>query len=399
LPRDFARHFIVNSHLAKLHITSLSALLLEILLVVGFRSARIRSLRSTTLRLAYARRNVADRRPLGAILFFRCRELRVRPGLRPSGSRIWVELKEENMIPDYQTCMLPLLKFTADEKVHSLLEAVEYIAKQFKLNEAEMNELLPSGTQTIINNRVGWARTYLKKAGLLEDPKRARFQITQRGLDLLKEKPEKINIKYLERYEEFIAFRLKKGNQNEKIKTIEVDKEDHVTPEESIEFGYKKINESISEEIIAKIKECSPEFFEKLVVELLVKMGYGGTLKEAGQVLGKSGDGGIDGIIKEDKLGLDVIYIQAKRWENVVGRPEIQKFAGALLGQKAKKGIFITTSWFTADAMDFAKNIDNKIVLIDGELLTDLMIENDLGVNTYKTYNLKRIDSDYFVDE
>ncbi|HAX18209.1 MAG TPA: restriction endonuclease [Actinobacteria bacterium] len=303
------------------------------------------------------------------------------------------------MIPNYQSCMLPLLKFASDEKIHTLPEAVAYIASLFNLTEEEKKQMLPSGTQTIIFNRVGWAKTYLKKAGLLEDPKRATFKITKRGLELLKENLPEINTKFLNRYEEFVAFKTKKNEKNKTENVLNEENESNITPEEAIEFGYQKLKESVSEDIISKIKECSSGFFERLVVELLVKMGYGGTLKEAGQVLGKSGDGGIDGIIKEDKLGLDVIYIQAKRWENVVGRPEIQKFAGALLGQKAKKGIFITTSWFTSDALDFVRNLDSKIVLIDGEMLTELMIEFNLGVSTYKSYELKKIDSDYFVEE
>jgi restriction system protein len=303
------------------------------------------------------------------------------------------------MIPDYQACMLPLLKFASDDKTHTLPEAVTHIAKLFQLTEEEKQQMLPSGLQAVIFNRVGWARTYLKKAGLLEDPKRATFKITNRGLDLLKENLPEISTKYLNRYEEFVAFRNKRTEKSHVGNVLNEENDSNITPEESIEFGFQKLKESVSEDIITKIKECSPSFFERLVVELLVKMGYGGTLKEAGQVLGKSGDGGIDGIIKEDKLGLDVIYIQAKRWENVVGRPEIQKFAGALLGQKAKKGIFITTSWFTNDALDFVKNLDSKIVLIDGEMLTDLMIEFNLGVSTYKSYELKKIDSDYFVEE
>lgn len=303
------------------------------------------------------------------------------------------------MIPDYQSCMLPLLKFASDDKIHTLPEAVASIAKTFNLNEEEKQQMLPSGLQAVIFNRVGWARTYLKKAGLLEDPKRATFRITKRGLDLLSEHPSEINTKYLNRYEEFVAFRNKKNDKSNNNNVISEENESNVTPEESIEFGFQKLKDSVSEDLINKIKECSPGFFEKLVVELLVKMGYGGTLKEAGKVLGKSGDEGIDGIIKEDKLGLDVIYIQAKRWENVVGRPEIQKFAGALLGQKAKKGIFMTTSWFTNEALDFVRNLDSKIVLIDGEMLTDLMIEFNLGVSTYKSYELKKIDSDYFVEE
>jgi restriction system protein len=295
--------------------------------------------------------------------------------------------------------MLPLLQFCSDKQIHKLSEAVDFISKKFNLTEDEKVQMLPSGLQAIIVNRVGWAKTYMKKALLIEDPKRATFQITQRGLDLLSEKPKEINTKYLERYEEFVAFRKRKNDHEQTKDNSITENGSNITPEESIEFGFSKLKESISEEIISRIKECSPAFFERLVVELLVKMGYGGTLQEAGKVVGKSGDGGIDGIIKEDKLGLDVIYIQAKRWENVVGRPEIQKFAGALLGQKAKKGIFITTSWYSNDALDFVKNLDSKIVLIDGEMLTELMIEYNLGVSTYKSFELKRIDSDYFEEE
>lgn len=301
------------------------------------------------------------------------------------------------MIPDYQACMLPLLRFVADGKEHNIKEVIEHFYGIFNLSEEEKSRMLPSGLQSVIMNRAGWARTYLKKAGLIEQPRRAYFKITKRGIDLLSEKIEEINIKVLDRYDEFKEFRNKKSfeNEEEKIDVIE----DTKTPEESIENGFVRLNESISEEIINKVKECSPAFFEKLVIDLFIKMGYGGTIKDAGQVLGKSGDGGIDGIIKEDKLGLDVIYIQAKRWENVVGRPEIQKFAGALLGQKAKKGIFITTSWFSSEAVDFAKGIENKIVLIDGEMLAKLMLEYNIGVSIYKSYSLKKIDTDYFIEE
>ena len=310
----------------------------------------------------------------------------------PSGTQ-----EEIMMIPDYQACMLPLLKFVSDKNEHNMKEVIDHFNILFDLTDEEKTRMLPSGLQSVIMNRAGWARTYLKKAGLIEQPKRAFFQITQRGLDLLNEGIKEINIKVLDRYEEFKAFRAKKIDQIEDDKN-EI-RSDIKTPEESIEIGFQRLNDSISEDIIIKVKECSPSFFEKLVVDLFIKMGYGGSLKDAGHVIGKSGDGGIDGIIKEDKLGLDVIYIQAKRWENVVGRPEIQKFAGALLGQKAKKGIFITTSWFTAEAKDFVKGLDNKIILIDGEMLAELMLEYNLGVSIYKSYNLKRVDSDYFIEE
>lgn len=300
-------------------------------------------------------------------------------------------------IPDYQTCMLPLLKFASDGKAHKLSEAITVLSDQFQLTIEEREQLLPSGTQFIIANRVGWARTYLKKAGLLSDPKRAFFQITDRGRDLLIENPKEISSKFLQRYEEFNQFQQK---SSPKTPTEEVNPDHgYSTPEEALEYGYQKLTENLSDELLEQIMSCPPSFFEKLVVELLVKMGYGGSIKEAASVVGKSGDAGIDGIIKEDKLGLDAIYIQAKRWDGVVGRPEIQKFVGALDGQKARKGIFITTSGFTKDALDYAKNTSVKVVLIDGQRLAELMMENNLGVTTTMTYEIKRVDMDYFAEE
>jgi len=297
-------------------------------------------------------------------------------------------------IPDYQSIMLPLLKFLGDRKEHSLREAIEYLADEFGLSEKERKELLPSGQQFTFDNRVGWARTYMKKAGLLESTKRAYFKISDRGLEVLKEKPEAINVKFLEQYPEFIEFRKLKKEKKEK-KTIN----DESPPEELIESAYQSLRDNLAAELLTSVKSCSPSFFEKLVVDLLVKMGYGGTRKDAGQAIGKSGDGGIDGIIKEDRLGLDILYIQAKRWENSVSRPEIQKFAGALQGMRAKKGIFITTSNFTQEAQNYVKNIESKIILIDGDLLADLMIDHNIGVSPVASYELKRIDTDYFTED
>lgn len=299
-------------------------------------------------------------------------------------------------IPDYQAIMLPLLRNVKDGKEYSLEDTTNLIIEQFKLTENEKSELLPSGGQTIISNRVGWARTYLKKAALLESPKRGYLRITERGKQLLSKDIPEINVKTLNQYDEFKEFRSK---HKDKTQNEEVISNAFVTPEEAFEYGYQKITENLSDELLEKIKSCSPRFFENLVVELLVKMGYGGSRKEAGEVIGKSGDGGIDGIIKEDRLGLDIIYIQAKRWENVVGRPEIQKFAGALLGQKARKGIFITTSYFTDDADDYANNIESKLILIDGDKLAKLMIEHSVGLNTVNIYEVKKIDNDYFYEE
>lgn len=297
-------------------------------------------------------------------------------------------------IPDFQTIMLPLLKFLGDKKEHSLREAIEYLADEFNLSEEERKELLPSGQQYTFDNRVGWARTYMKEAGLVESTKRAYFRISDRGIQVLKEKPDAVNVKYLEQFPEFIEFRKRKKDKKAK-KTIS----DESPPEELIESAYQSLRDNLAAELLQNVKNCSPSFFEKLVVDLLVKMGYGGTRKDAGQAIGKTGDGGIDGIIKEDRLGLDIVYIQAKRWENTVGRPEIQKFAGALQGMRAKKGIFITTSNYSRDAEDYVKNIENKIVLIDGETLATLMIDHNIGVSLGAAYELKKIDIDYFTED
>jgi len=298
-------------------------------------------------------------------------------------------------IPDYQSCMLPLLTYASDNFEHKFSDAVEALSIQLQLTKEECEELLPSGTQRVIANRIGWARTYLKKAGLLSDPKRSYFQITQHGKDLLQTRPVSITTKDLYQYDEFNAFR-EKSNHKDENEPHTNDSTLFSTPEEALEYGYQKLTENLADEILENMMTCSPTFFERLVVELLVKMGYGGSLKEAASIVGKSGDEGIDGIIKEDKLGLDAIYIQAKRWGSVVGRPEIQKFAGALLGQKARKGIFITTSSFTKEATEYVKSIEAKIVLIDGDKLTKYMIENNLGISVVTTYEIKRVDSDYF---
>lgn len=297
------------------------------------------------------------------------------------------------MIPDYQTCMLPLLKYAADNKEHKLADAVEDLSDQFRLTEEERKELLPSKTQEVIFNRIGWARTYMKKAGLLEDTRRGFFKITERGQAVLGENLERLSTKYLRKFDEFNEFQKK---HNEKDSKTENDVISEATPEEMLEAGYTKLSENLVDDILVNISKCSPSFFEHLVVDLLVHMGYGGSFSEAAQVVGKSGDEGIDGIIKEDKLGLDTIYIQAKRWKGVVGRPEIQKFAGALLGQKASKGVFITTSFFTKEAEEYVASVDRKVVLIDGQKLASLMIEHNVGISTVRTFEIKRIDSDYF---
>jgi len=296
-------------------------------------------------------------------------------------------------IPDYQTVMLPLLRSIKDKSEHSLREVIDALAGDFNLTEDDRKMLLPSGQQTIFDNRVGWARTYMKKAGLIESTRRGYFKITPRGLEVLSKNPVKIDVKYLSQFPEFVEFQTAKRNVSEEKQT-----RSDSTPEEVLETAYQELRENLASELLSQLKLNSANLFEKTVVELLLKMGYGGSRKDAGQAIGKSGDEGIDGIIKEDKLGLDIIYIQAKRWENQVGRPEIQKFAGALQGKRARKGIFITTSTFSREAREYAANIDTKIILIDGEELSDLMIDHNIGVTPIAAYDIKRLDADYFTE-
>lgn len=300
-------------------------------------------------------------------------------------------------IPDYQSIMLPLLMFAGDGQEHSLRETIEALANEFNLTDEERRELLPSGQQATFDNRVGWARTYLKKAGLLISTRRGYYQITERGVAVLKQKPAEITASFLKQFPEFVEFQRPQKDREKEPEEQTVDETQ--TPEEEIEGAYQRVRQGLAAELLQTVKGCSPSFFERLVLDLLVKMGYGGTRRDAGQAIGRSGDGGIDGIIKEDRLGLDIVYIQAKRWDNTVGRPEIQKFAGALQGQRAKKGIFITTSDFTQTAQEYVSRIDSKIVLMDGNTLAQLMIDYNIGVATVGMYELKRIDSDYFTEE
>lgn len=301
-------------------------------------------------------------------------------------------------IPDFQSIMLPLLRLLGDGKEHSSQECIRILAEHYNLTEEEKTEQLPSGKGILFNNRVAWGFAHMYKAGLLERPKRAHYQITDRGRKVLASKLDKISLKYLDQFPEHIAFRKRADSQeSETSKPTQSVPAD--TPEEALESAHQELKETLASDIIQAIMHCSSEFFEQLVVDVLVKMGYGGSRKEAGQAVGKAGDGGIDGIIKEDRLGLDIIYIQAKRWESVVGRPEIQKFAGALLGNHARKGILITSSYFSKDAIEYVSHIEGKIILIDGARLADLMIEYNVGTTTVATYEVKRLDSDYFIEE
>ncbi|MGE5480499.1 MAG: restriction endonuclease [Chloroflexota bacterium] len=299
-------------------------------------------------------------------------------------------------IPDFQTLMLPLLKFTSDNQEHTLREAIEALGSVFNLTNEEKQKLLPSGAQPVFDNRIGWSKTHLLKAGLLQSPRRSYFRITERGINILAQNPSSLNMTFLKQYPEYVEFATPRNN-NHNNPIIEHHEITRSTPAELLEESYQKIRSTLAHELLEKVKNCTAEFFERLVVELLVKMGYGGSLKDAGRATRLTNDGGIDGIIKEDKLGLDVIYIQAKKWTNSsVGRPDIQNFVGALAGMQANKGVFITTSKFASSAIEYAKMVPSKIILIDGEQLADYMIDYGLGVSNFATYELKKIDNDYF---
>lgn len=298
-------------------------------------------------------------------------------------------------IPDFQSIMLPFLQFSSDGKMHNFLEAVDALAKQFTLTPEEIDTLIPSGQQRFAN-RVGWAKTHLKKAGLIDYPQRGHFQITQRGFDVLKEIPKTIDMKFLMQFPEFQEFR--KVNQVGKGKEEEETLDEQLPPEETIEVAYKEIRAGLADDLLDYVIKSSPAFFEKLVVELLVSMGYGGTQENAARAVGKSGDDGIDGIIDEDKLGLDSIYIQAKRYQRdaKIGVHFIRDFIGALQGYKANKGVFLTTACFTKEATDFVSKVQSRVVLIDGQKLANLMIDYGIGVSTRMNYEIKQLDTDYF---
>ncbi len=299
-------------------------------------------------------------------------------------------------IPDYQSLMLPVLRILEDRREHAVSEVRQQIANQLGLTEQEMTERLASGTTTLFMNRIGWAVQYLKSAGAIRAVRRGVYEITDRGCSLLKGQPSEITVKTLRQFPEFIDFIVKSSEADQRVTT----QQNHVkaTPEESLEASFKALRDALVHELLDTIKNGAPAAFERIVVDLLLAMGYGGSVEDAGRVVGKSGDGGIDGIIKQDKLGLDAIYVQAKRWKDVVGSPEIMKFSGSLTKQHANRGVFITTSTFTRDALDFVEALPQKIVLIDGKQLASLMIEHDVGVSRTKPYTLKRLDHDYFED-
>lgn len=302
-------------------------------------------------------------------------------------------------VPDFQALFVPVLKQCADGEERGMKEVREGIAKALELTSKDSEEMLPSGKQTVFANRVGWAGTYLRKAGLLKGgDRRGLYRITQTGLEYLEKYPDGFKVKVLKEIPEFREFHTAKRHNAEPVGAPDAELSD-ATPEEMIQQGYGLLARELADELLASLKSVSPSFFERIVVDVLVKMGYGGSVVDAGEAVGRSGDGGIDGVIKEDKLGLDIIYVQAKRWENTVHSPEIQKFAGALAGKKAKKGVFITTSSFSKGANEFARNLESKIVLIDGDQLAQLMIENNVGVSAIASYEVKKMDTDYFEEE
>ncbi len=306
-------------------------------------------------------------------------------------------------VPGFQTWFMPLLKRLGNKEEHNISELYSILADDLGLSEGDRIEMVPSGKQLTYKNRISWARTYLKKAGLIESPARGISRITTRGLEVLNNPPEKLNVKFLKQYPEFVKFHTvapsSPSNENNFQHSKPEAETENETPEELLGRVHQNIRKQFEEDLLERIKSAPPAFFESLVVDLLVKMGYGGSREDAGKTIGGSGDGGIDGIINEDRLGLDIICIQAKRWEGSVGRPVVQAFAGSLEGFRAKKGVLITTSKFTKNALDYIKQIEKRIILIDGNQLAKLMVEHKLGVTPVAKFELHKIDIDYFEEE
>ncbi|MEW6725467.1 MAG: restriction endonuclease [Bacillota bacterium] len=300
-------------------------------------------------------------------------------------------------VPDFQSLMLPFLRVVGDGREYSMSKVADALADQLGLSKDDRDEMLPSGRQTRFRNRVGWVATHFRKAGLLESTGRGKFRITSRGMDVLKENPQHLGMKFLQQFPEYREFRGLDNNGNENDDSPP-SPDNLQTPEELLEFAHQKLISQLSEELLERVKNSSPDFFEKLVLDLLVTMGYGGSVKDAAQKVGRTGDGGIDGVIKEDKLGLDVLCVQAKRWQNPVGVSVVREFVGSLIDRKAKKGVLITTSSFSNEAREYADRVGNT-VLVDGRELAELMIEHGVGVTEIARYTLYKIDSDYFEEE
>lgn len=303
-------------------------------------------------------------------------------------------------IPDFQSIMLPLLRLAGDGSDWPNADARERLADEFRLTGEEREQLLPSGTQRTFANRVAWSVVYLKQAGLLESAGRARFRITQAGRSLLQSPPDRISIRFLtDNYPGFQEFRTRsaKPRQAASDEAPDTGIDDRETPEERLQSAEQTLRRALEVELLDRVKQVSPAFFEQIVLNLLTAMGYGGSATEAAEHLGRGGDDGVDGVINEDKLGLDVVYVQAKRYvDHTVGRPDIQAFAGSLEGQRARKGVFITTSQFSSDARAFVQRIEKRIVLIDGKELARLMTEHGVGVTEVRRYSLLRLDETFF---
>ncbi|WP_435020594.1 restriction endonuclease [Tundrisphaera sp. TA3] len=298
-------------------------------------------------------------------------------------------------IPDFQTVMLPLLRILEDGQTRPMREVTKLVADAFQLTEEERGMMLPNGQQSIISNRVAWAKTHMKMAGLIENPNRGQVRLSDLGRSILAEKPTSIGMKSLRRYPSYLAF-IGKSQPDPEVVIDDTVIEEKATPLELIDAAYRTLRQATTEDLVSRLKSSSPAFFEDVVVRLLMAMGYGGVAGQ-GTVTGKSGDGGIDGVIQQDKLGLDIVCIQAKRWDGPVGRPVVQGFVGSMDYVKAKKGVVMTTSTFTREAQDFVHRIEAKrVVLIDGDRLADLMIEHNLGVTTTKVYELKEVSNDFF---
>lgn len=295
-------------------------------------------------------------------------------------------------VPPFQDFMPPVLEQAGDGKDYTVPEVIDYVARRLHLTDDDRRELLPSGRKPRLNDRVSWAVVYLKQAGLLESARWGVFRITDRGRQVLNSKPPRIDIMFLMQFPEFQEFRKKSLPHQPNERGDEPEQ----TPQEVLEASYLNLRRELAQDLLQRVKVAPARFFEQLVVDLLVAMGYGGSRRDAGQAIGQIGDGGIDGIIKEDKLGLDVVYIQAKRWDGTVGRPVVQAFAGSLEGQRARKGVLITTSQFSQDARDYVSRIEKKIVLMDGEQVAQYMIDFGVGVTEVATYVVKKVDLDYF---
>ncbi|MCV0425777.1 MAG: restriction endonuclease [Roseibium sp.] len=307
-------------------------------------------------------------------------------------------------IPDYQSLMLPVLRYAAESE-QRVPDLADRIANDLGLSEEAREELLPSGRQRVLHNRVHWAKFYMSKAGLIDSPARGRFIASEAGRRFLVSNPERLDTRTLMQIPEFVEFcessKSGSGGSSQDAVNQQEGEGSSATPEEQIEQAYRSLNAALRADLLDRIRENSPIFFEKLIVELLVAMGYGGSHKNAAEQLGRSGDGGVDGVINEDRLGLDRIYVQAKRYAegNSIGRPEVQGFVGSLVGLGATKGVFVTTSGFSRGAVEYARNLPQRVILIDGNRLADLMIEHGVGTRSQQTLQIQRLDEDFFTED